>query len=247
MNYAEYRGVPRSTCEPIINLVKAAVDIGIVYGPRITEMEATDVLVSEYHGWEMLFDGKGWGLVTPWSERWCPIGDEALQMKMCDAVSDLWNLRSWRQSRESERSIKLDEAEGLLLLTCELPSIWGRMCDVLFGGKYKDDYFEAVASAERRDREEFEPTANGVATVAPISGSEEDVGHIQGPTFARLKRAIAAFPARYPHYSERFPKLDSDLRPWLLEAEIAANEREAYVFSRILSEHFAASPDTLKP
>ncbi len=70
---------------------------------------------------------------------------------------------------------------------------------------------------------------------------------IRGATIARLQRAIAAFPTRYPQYSERFPKLDSDVRPWLKEAGIAANDREVHVFSSILSEHFAASPDTRKP
>lgn len=70
---------------------------------------------------------------------------------------------------------------------------------------------------------------------------------ISGRVFANLLRAIAAFPTRYPQYSERFPKLDSDVRPWLKESGIATNDREAHVFSSILSEHFATSPDTLKP
>jgi hypothetical protein len=61
---------------------------------------------------------------------------------------------------------------------------------------------------------------------------------INGQIFANLQRAVTDFPTRYPQYSERFPKLDSDVRPWLKEAGIAANDREAHVFSSILSEHF---------
>lgn len=69
---------------------------------------------------------------------------------------------------------------------------------------------------------------------------------IRGNTFSRLQRAIAAFPSRYPEHATCFPKLDTDMRPWLKEAGIASNEREAHVFSTILAEHFEVLPDTQK-
>lgn len=87
--------------------------------------------------------------------------------------------------------------------------------------------------------------------VAPTSqhtaGSINDaVLDISGQTLTRLQRAIAAFPARYPSYKERAPKLDDDIRPWLKEAGLAENEAERRVFGTIIREHFELLPDTQK-
>lgn len=72
------------------------------------------------------------------------------------------------------------------------------------------------------------------------------VAEITGPTFARLKRAIAAFPTRYPAYQTRPPKLDDDVRKWLSDTHLAESEAERRVFGAIIREHFKLSPDTLK-
>ncbi len=68
----------------------------------------------------------------------------------------------------------------------------------------------------------------------------------QGPTHARLMRAIASFPTRYPDYRTKPPKLDADVRPWLTEAGLAENVPEQRVFGAVLREHFQLSPDTQK-
>lgn len=73
-----------------------------------------------------------------------------------------------------------------------------------------------------------------VKWVAPIRPSYE----IESETLAQVERAIAAFPQRYPGYKTRPPKLGDDVRPWLIEASIARNDREAHVFSAIIREHF---------
>jgi len=61
---------------------------------------------------------------------------------------------------------------------------------------------------------------------------------IDSDTYNRIYRAIFAFPTRYPEYANKPPKLENDVRPWLKEVDIAMNDREAIVFSTIISEHF---------
>lgn len=68
---------------------------------------------------------------------------------------------------------------------------------------------------------------------------------IAGKTFELLQRGVAAFPARYPEYSSKPPKLDVDIRPWLKEA-FNASDREAHVFGAIIAEHFKLLGDTPK-
>lgn len=84
--------------------------------------------------------------------------------------------------------------------------------------------------------------------IAPVNqpAVDEDNVKIAGPTHKRLQRAIAAFPARYPGYKERPPKLGDDVRVWLREVSIAANDREAHVFGAIIAEHFNLLGDTQK-
>ena len=69
---------------------------------------------------------------------------------------------------------------------------------------------------------------------------------INSPTHDRLLRAIAAFPARYPDYLTRPPKLDPDIRPWLEETGLGTSTRERGVFGVILAEHFNLSSDAQK-
>ena len=71
-----------------------------------------------------------------------------------------------------------------------------------------------------------------------INGTPGSQSSTKSPTFARIQRAIAAFPERYPDYATRRPKLEADVRTWLIDTKIANNEREAHVFSTIISEHF---------
>lgn len=65
-----------------------------------------------------------------------------------------------------------------------------------------------------------------------------DVVEIEGQTFERLQRAVAAFPVRYPDYKNKFPKLENDVRPWLEETGLGKNTSERLVFSAIIAEHF---------
>lgn len=74
-------------------------------------------------------------------------------------------------------------------------------------------------------------------------GNSEFV-EITGQTFERLQRTIAAFPVRYPNYKSQSPKLKDDVRAWLKETALAANDREAHVFGTIIAEHFKLSGDT---
>lgn len=76
--------------------------------------------------------------------------------------------------------------------------------------------------------------------------AHEDAVDIAGPTYERLQRAIAAFPVRYPDYEAKPPKLGDDVRLWLKETSLAANDREAHVFGVIVAEHFKLSGDTQK-
>lgn len=71
-----------------------------------------------------------------------------------------------------------------------------------------------------------------------------DVVGITGQTFARLQRAVAAFPARYPDHQLQPPKLKDDVRVWLKDAALASSDREAFVFGTIIAEHFKLSGDT---
>lgn len=72
----------------------------------------------------------------------------------------------------------------------------------------------------------------------------EAVSDIKGAAFERLQRAITAFPARYSDYQSQPPKLKDDVRPWLKEAGLAGNDREAHVFGTIIAEHFKLLGDT---
>lgn len=81
--------------------------------------------------------------------------------------------------------------------------------------------------------------SSGDASARPLPAAESAPPlRIKGETFARLARAVQAFPARYPNYQGQAPKLDRDLRPWLKESKLASGDREAHVFGAILAEHF---------
>jgi hypothetical protein len=78
----------------------------------------------------------------------------------------------------------------------------------------------------------------------PASHENSGAVEITGQTFARLQRAVAAFPARYPDHQLQPPKLKDDVRVWLKDAALASNDREAFVFGTIIAEHFKLSGDT---
>lgn len=61
---------------------------------------------------------------------------------------------------------------------------------------------------------------------------------ISGDTFSRLNAAIEAFPAVYPEYRTKPPKLDGDVREWLVTQFDCEKNREAHVFGKIIAEHF---------
>ena len=77
------------------------------------------------------------------------------------------------------------------------------------------------------------PTTSAAANLAQPS----NMTRITGPTFASLMQAIEEFPTTYPNYRENPPKLDNDVRPWLVE-QFGCNVREKHVFGQIIAEHF---------
>lgn len=61
---------------------------------------------------------------------------------------------------------------------------------------------------------------------------------IRGETFTKLESALQSFPSKYPDYASKPPKLDGDVRLWMVE-NFKCNEREAHVFGAIIAEHFS--------
>lgn len=57
---------------------------------------------------------------------------------------------------------------------------------------------------------------------------------ISGKTFDKLHRAIEAYPVAY---AGKKPKLDNDVRPWLIST-FNCTEREAFVFGAIIAENY---------
>ena len=66
----------------------------------------------------------------------------------------------------------------------------------------------------------------------------EDSKQIKGPTYAKLMRAIEEFPLKYPNYKTNPPKLDDDVRPWMVKSFGCTKNKEDHVFGRIVKEHF---------
>jgi len=99
------------------------------------------------------------------------------------------------------------------------------------------------------EREAAEWKAKEVSEEPPKAEAEQIMPTpcaIRGKTFARLQKAINAFPARYPKYATRPPKLDDDVRQWLKEAALTETDAERRVFGTIIREHFKLLPDTQK-
>lgn len=61
---------------------------------------------------------------------------------------------------------------------------------------------------------------------------------IDGPTYAKLMRAIEAFPVKYPDYKTNPPKLDEDVRDWMVNELGFTKSKEDHVFGMIVKEHF---------
>ncbi len=61
---------------------------------------------------------------------------------------------------------------------------------------------------------------------------------INGPTYAKLMRAIEEFPLKYPNYETKPPQLDTDIRPWMVNELGFTKSKEDHVFGRIVKEHF---------
>jgi len=60
---------------------------------------------------------------------------------------------------------------------------------------------------------------------------------IHGETYSKLLSCIHGFSNKYPDFSTRPPKLNDDVRPWLMN-DHDCSDREAHVFSVIILEHF---------
>jgi hypothetical protein len=87
------------------------------------------------------------------------------------------------------------------------------------------------------DHDEQQEEAS-VATQPPDVATDNVPLMIRGDTMERIRRAVNAFPTAYPEFRSRVPKLQDDLRAWLKETELANTDREAFVFSAIIQEHF---------
>lgn len=83
----------------------------------------------------------------------------------------------------------------------------------------------------RSDVEAFE-----AAHTAPNGAGTLD---LKGALLEAARQAAAAFPARYPEFNSRPPKVKDDVIPWLQEAQFAGSKNDAEKIARILAEHFS--------
>jgi hypothetical protein len=84
-----------------------------------------------------------------------------------------------------------------------------------------------------------QPPGNG-KKAAEHNGSITDLA---GPTIEKLKKIIRDFPEQYPHYATNCPKLNCDVKPWMVN-KYGVTDREKAVFGAIIREHFKLLDDT---
>ena len=101
--------------------------------------------------------------------------------------------------------------------------------------KLKQEY-DALAQEMDRQGKDTSTQANESpqkAIPAPECGLK-----INSPTFAKLMQVIEAFPVQYPDYKTNPPKLNDDVRPWMVKSFGCTKNKEDHVFGRIVKEHF---------
>jgi hypothetical protein len=187
--------------------------------------EVADAIGKLYDGDSMaLFDGSGYGLAEPiGSDR---LGDEIGYNYRVDTVSDLFNSRFWINPNANIRHLN---ARDILVRVEDAQSLAQSLWFFFFPGTGFSFDLDQVR--------ELHSSGGATESVTQCS-ADESLAIVEGPTHARLMRAIASFPVRYPGYQDKPPKLDDDVRPWLSESGLAMNDAERRVFGAIIREHF---------
>jgi hypothetical protein len=223
--------VARHKLVPILSVLESVKE----QDENLTADEIADALTRVADGDYMIYDGESDGLCTPKDGN--PDVEHDGWNKRTDLFTEFFNQKYWRDDRAPYSFLKLS---SLMLLREDAEKLANALW-VFFNSdnvcEKKDFRFSVDATAKTNPPY--------VITAKEVS-SRDSSSTINGATFAKLQRAIAAFPSRYPDHATRLPKLDADLRPWLKEAGMATNDREAHVFGAILLEHFELSPDPQK-
>jgi hypothetical protein len=195
----------------------------------ITVPEVADAVTSAYDGDSMpIYEGGSYGLAEEMGQR---LNEVELYNYRVDIVCEIFNSRYWKNTDAMIRSTPVHD---IMIRKSDAQIIANHLGSMFFPdsrfsfdlGNVSDENPGTVGMAEQHD--------------------SMQKCRIAGPTFARLVRAIAAFPNRYPGFAMKAPKLDDDIRPWLTEAGLAENEAERRVFGTIIREHFELLPDTQK-
>lgn len=242
-------GLPKRRCYSLIQIICAAVSAGEGMGEPVSIAEATDALYRIYpqgNPCEMLHDGSWRSLTEPYSAKFQYTGVE-LENKMIDSVCELLNDRWWEPLHPvlGSASKKAEKYENILVAKNDAEAIWKRMWPILFDGEPAIlKQFVSLDPVRYSESDSVTPNSLLHNPVTDVIGSTQSNAPIQGETIARLQRAIAAFPSRYPDHRTRPPKLDSDVRPWMKEVGLTINDAEMRVFGKIIYEHFKFSTDT---
>jgi len=222
----EARPIPKTRAVSITQIIRA---VSAASDGAVTVPEVADAINNKdiYDGDSMMiYRGDGYGLADPLCNRTI---EGAGYNKRVDTITELFNVYFWDNPDATISKIHVDD---LLVLKEDGAEIFSRLWAFFFPGK------EALALDELLN--------TNPPTVAHFRDAKIGPPLIIGDTFARLKRAIEAFPARYPDHGTKPPKLNDDVRQWLRDSKIAENEREAHVFGAIIAEHFGISSDTRK-
>lgn len=225
MDVTELRAMPKTRLVAVVRLLDWL--SGLSDG-RVSVPELADAISNVFDADSMaLYDAGGYGLASPIGDR---LGDEIGYNARVNVITDLYNSRYWDNEDAMAahghyaNDVMLGEDDGFVLAE----KLWR----FFFPGEEfpsrRETFLNSMRSVVRSSSENYLVETSGVL----------------GPTFARLQRTIAAFPVRYPDYQSQPPKLKDDVRPWLKEAGLAGNDREAHVFGTIIAEHFKLLGDT---
>lgn len=207
---------------------------------QLTMHEITDALNRAMDGDVMIYDGS-WKGLCPAIDGF-PYDEYSGFNKRQDIITDLFNSKYWERQDCVFKGYdgKIDVGDYLVLRD-EAAIIARRLWWFFFPNSGIDTDSALGLKAN--------PVPDGIQATPSTDPSLECAIYppaIQGQTFDRLQRVIAAFPTRYPEYKSKPPKLDDDVRPWLKESGLGENDAERRVFGAIIREHFKLSPDTLK-
>ena len=192
---------PRKDCFLITDLAKASVEAGMIACNEISLAEATDALVSAYNG-EMLFDGTCSALLASYSECLAPLSGPELSQKMKALVMDLFNYEWWRPSGAFNNAEGLEKATNLMLLNCDAPPVWERMCGILFAEEKGDvkgfwDLIAKVRISERRTNDNDDRATTDIGSnVAQVTADQratqkEEIAYLRAELRSETDKSAA--------------------------------------------------------